>query len=57
MFIKYNNEPMVTVYYNDSKISEDILTVTKNSVLNFEIYESVKGVQNTWRDHNEKALI
>lgn len=35
MFIKYNNEPMVTVYYNDSKISEDILTVTKNSVLNF----------------------
>lgn len=48
---------MVTVYYNDSKISEDILTVTKNSVLNFEIYESVKGVQNTWRDHNEKALI
>ena len=47
---------MITVYYNDSLINEDILEVTKSMVLNFELFESKKAVQYTWGMHNEKAL-
>jgi hypothetical protein len=48
----FNNEVMVNIYYDDSKIPEDILNQTSNLVLTYEIFRNNRTMMHSWKVQN-----
>lgn len=54
VFAHYDCTNMVNVFYNDGKMSPDVLTQTAHLALNYEIFTLQRNVPAAWHKDNEK---